>query len=685
MPRPSTLAVLFCVLFPALALGAPRASKRRSAGPAVTSDLELRPQVTPPGPAEQPLPRERARDGEGPAPRPDGRPAAVRPPKLGDAEMRELWARWRSADAQGSPERAEEAAKALLEAKDELGIADLEPFSVAVSRQARRHYEANDPVGAIELSRFAVDLAPHLPWARFSLARTYFLADPASVGQWVGELRESVVALWRDPRHLRPAVADMAVAAIAALLATAIAGIAVLFFRRARYFLHDFHHLFPRAAARWQTQPIALLLLGLPLVFRLGLVPVLAVLLASVALYLDWAERLVGAALLAVLALVPLLGHAVTEATLAAGTVAQDVQDLERGGLQAARAAQAVKARLGEQRAEFAEVYALGRFALRRGRLEEAADVLKKAALIRGNDARLLTGLGNVRMGAGDEDGAFSLYTQARDADPTAGAALYNLARVRERRARTLGPAEQALEREQVELERALAAERDPSLGERPEPAADETRLNLLVVTPELPWSEIRPLAVVPDAADRVQAQLSRWLVGGAEGAWTWLLPGMLALLAVGIGALRPVLRVSQPCEKCGLAACRRCDPDLVFASGLCTQCINVFTRKGLVPPQLKVRKQLEVIHHQSRRERLSWLLGIVCSGGGHLFTGRPIRGVLFAFAALFLICSGVLGEGAFRAPYGEVPLALRLAPVALTFAVVYLLSLRSLRKSHIG
>jgi hypothetical protein len=40
---------------------------------------------------------------------------------------------------------------------------------------------------------------------------------------------------------------------------------------------------------------------------------------------------------------------------------------------------------------------------------------------------------------------------------------------------------------------------------------------------------------------------------------------------------------------------CRRCDPELGIGSVLCTQCLNVFSRKGLVPPQLKARKQAQV------------------------------------------------------------------------------------------
>ncbi|HZA14521.1 MAG TPA: hypothetical protein VE618_08490, partial [Myxococcaceae bacterium] len=157
MPRPSTLVLLFSVLFPALAFGAPRASKRGAAGPAVSSDLQLQPQVTPAGMTDPPVKADRVSDGENSEPRRDARAPAVRPPKLGDAELRDLWTRWRTALAEGATAKAEEAAKALLAAKDELGIADLEAFSVAVSRQAARRYGAGEAVEAVELSRLAVD------------------------------------------------------------------------------------------------------------------------------------------------------------------------------------------------------------------------------------------------------------------------------------------------------------------------------------------------------------------------------------------------------------------------------------------------------------------------------------------------------------------------------------------------
>jgi tetratricopeptide (TPR) repeat protein len=645
--------------------------------------------VTPPGPVQRSAPRDRGRSEQRPSARNDERSqperaALVRAPTGTDADLRELWTKWRRAITEGAASTgAEEAAKALLAAKEELGISDLESFSVAVARLAVRRHHANEPVEAVELARLSVALAPHLPWSRFTLARMYFFAEPASVDRWAGEAWESLVALGRDPRHLRPVLADSAAAAIGALVATALAAIGVLFVRRARCFFHDFHHLFPRAAAKWQTVPFAVLLLILPLGFRMGLVPALAVLLASVSLYLEWKERIVGAALLAALALVPLLGRAASEANSVAGTVAEDIQVLDRGGLDAASAAQEVKARIAEQRADFAEIYALGRYELRRGHLDDASDLFKKAALLRRNDAHLLTALGNARFGAGDLEGAKALYSQAKDADPSLGAAHYNLARIHERKSRTLAGADQALALEEALTERQHAIERDPSLAARPEPAADEVRLNQLVVTPELPWEEVQALAVLPEVADRVGNQLSWWLIGTNAGAWTVIAPLALALLVLGIGALRAFVAVSDLCERCGLAGCRRCDPEFGRRAGQCSQCVHVFTRRGAVAPQVKVRKQLEVNRYELRRARLSWLLGIACSGAGHLFNGRPVHGALFAFAALFLISSAALGEGILRAPYGDFPLALRLAPVVVALAVVYLLSLRSLRKAH--
>ena len=112
---------------------------------------------------------------------------------------------------------------------------------------------------------------------------------------------------------------------------------------------------------------------------------------------------------------------------------------------------------------------------------------------------------------------------------------------------------------------------------------------------------------------------------------------------------------------------------------------MNVFARKGLVAPQVKLRKQIEVDRYQTRTDRLAWLFGILFSGGGHLVSGVPVRGALFLFTFLFLISAVVLRDGVVRAPYGELPVWLRLLPALVTMVCVYLFSLRSLRRTQAG
>lgn len=619
-----------------------------------------------------------------PAPRPLPQPIAV--PTTTDADLSRLWIDWRAADATGNAAAATQARAALLAARDELGITDLDAFAAAAARGARKKSEANDPVGGIELATAAVELAPNLPLARFALARAYFSSDPGDVGRWGRELKETATALWRDPRYLRPAMGDLFTALLAALVATAAAVIVILFLRRARYFFHDFHHLFPRAAARWQTAPLALVLLALPLVFRLGFVPVLLTLFLAMTLYLDLKERIVTVALISLIGVLPLGAAVIADSTAFAGTVAEDLTALERGSSDAAWAANRVKDRVAQGRAGYLELFALGRYQLRRGQLEAANETFKKAALENGNDARLLVNLGNARLGLGDLEGATTMYARAGEISPELAASFFNTARLHYRKAQTLSDAAEAAELEKAQSAQTIALQQDPSLAGQVDLPKDAPQpLNKLLVSPGLTWSEMRAHATLPGVSDRIAAQLAWRLMGMAPGALAYGLPFVIALALLGLGSLARSVGASHACDKCGRAVCRRCDPELGVFSGLCGQCVTVFTRKGLVAPQVKVRKQLEVDRYRTRGDRLSWLFGIICSGGGHLYKGATIKGALYAFLFLFLVFMAIFREGVVRAPFGDLPMLFRLVPAALLLVLVYLLSLRSLRKAQAG
>ena len=138
---------------------------------------------------------------------------------------------------------------------------------------------------------------------------------------------------------------------------------------------------------------------------------------------------------------------------------------------------------------------------------------------------------------------------------------------------------------------------------------------------------------------------------------------------------------MSHACDKCGRPVCRRCDPQLSRGSAFCPQCVNVFTRRGVVPPLFKMNKEMEVRRHRTRTSRIAYALGLLCSGLGHLFSGSALRGAAYAFLFLFAAASFVTRDGVLRAPYGPAPELVRILPVALLVAAVYFFSLRGLSR----
>lgn len=655
--------------------------KRRSRTDEDAAEAEpVRPRVKQLGPLYGPNPLPPGHSPDRPMPKP------LLVTHATDEDLLNAWKRWKKSTAAMDFKDAQDAQTELLRLKDELGVSDLDSFAAGFIRVSQARAAANDGTGAVNYASVAVQLAPHLPYAHVALAQAYFAADPTELGRFFGAIKAALKEMASDPRYLRPALADLGTGALFALLATAAATLLALFLRKVRYFLHDFHHLFPKAAARWQSAAAAGLLLLLPVVLHLGLAPVLLVLFGAVTLYLGMSERIVAAALIASLGAVPVLGGLLAQLTGFAGTIAEDVYRLERGGLGATEAMQHTQKRLADGRAEFPELFALARYELRRGQLDAAIDHFKLAATKRNNEARLLTNLGNALLEKGDSDGALEMYQNASQADPTLAAAFFNLSKLYSRRAAALPDEAVGVELDKAHNAIANAQRLDESLLSRedPPPTAD-VLANRLLLSPSLSASELSLLASSSGADQKVQAQLSRALLGTNPSMAAFVYPAALAGLLFGFGLLSLRLRTARACEKCGRSVCRRCDPEIGVGSTLCGQCVNVFARKGVVPAPLKVRKQLEVAHHQTRMGRLSYLLGLLCSGAGHLFAGLPVRGAIYAFLFSFTVFEAFFRHGVMPVPYGPVPLLWRLAPAAVVFLAVYLLSLRGLYKRQTG
>jgi tetratricopeptide (TPR) repeat protein len=606
----------------------------------------------------------------------------ILPASATDKDLVAAWNRWHQAVVQMRPQEAEAAQKELIALKADLAVEDLEAFSVGFVRASEVRQKEKDSLGSVTLAQTAVTLAPDLPYAHLGLAQAYLDSDPFSLGRYFQELGAASRTALKDPRYRRAIVADVGAAALGALVATAALTLLVLFLRKARYLFHDVHHLFPRAARPWQSAAVVLLLLSLPVVFRLGLVPVLLTLFAAVCLHLGAVERVVAALMLAVLALVPVAASALAEHTTFAGTVAEDVYLLERGGLMAAEAAGRVEHRVAENKADVSEQFALARYLARRGKLPDAISLFKQAAARKTGDARLLTNLGNAILIQGDEEGAAELYLQATQADPALADAYFDLAKVYYRRAATVSDDQVGPELDRAQSALTTAQRLDPALLRKEDPPAERLLANRLLLSPGLTAGEITRLTP-DDQGPKIAAQLASRLVGDFDPLTGVAYPVVIAGVLLLIGWVRRGRGVSKGCDKCGRPVCRRCDPELGVGSMLCNQCVHVFARKGAVPSAVKLKKQIDIRRYRQARNRMSYVLAAVCSGMGHLFSGLPVRGALYAFLFLFGVANVVLRDGVLRTPYGPVPLWMTLVPAGALMAVVYFLSLRGLYRKQ--
>jgi hypothetical protein len=463
------------------------------------------------------------------------------------------------------------------------------------------------------------------------------------------------------------------------LIGLAIAVVVVLFLRWVWYFLYDFHGFFPRGVARWQTIALALVLLSVPLVFRLGVVPTLVLLFAVSTVYLSVRERVVAAVLIGLLGAVPLVAGHVVEASAFADTPAEDLYRIERAGPGVASLVERYEALAQADKVGFAEHAVLGRFYVRRGRLEAAVTHLRQALSLRPDDVPTRVNLAVALFFGGDLENPRAILESTQDARNAV--ALFDLGRVYKRRLAVYGD---SVASEVDKANSALAAARDldgtlPALGTE-ELTAPVTGNEFLRTLP-LAQADLLALAQSPEAAARVRSQLNEILLGGVPEAVAPFYPLALALVLLGLGFLGPALGAARACGRCGRPVSRRDDPDVSPGSQLCTQCVNVFVKKNVVAPSVKVRKQLEVARYERRVERVAYGLGAVWSGMGHVFSGAPVRGALYGFLFVLAVVAVALRRGVLRAPYEPLPALVWLVPVGLFLVSLYVLSLRGLRR----
>ncbi|RMG12238.1 MAG: tetratricopeptide repeat protein [Deltaproteobacteria bacterium] len=565
--------------------------------------------------------------------------------RLPEASVNDLYAAW--ARRRERLLEMDRAGVAAAEAEIErlrrvLGIREVPDLSWALLREAAETAEL-DREAALARAALAVRLSPDLPGPRFALARLRLAQAPGEVGAWAGEVWAGLKQVFSVDPVRRTAAGNLVLILLTGLLAAGVVFVLVTMGRVLRTFLHDLHHLLPRGSTRLQAGVLGVALLVAPFVLGLGLAFGVVVLAAAAWLYVGLRDRVVLALTLGIFAATPVVLDQVAAVAGFWNAPAGDLWLLENTARQEGPARRLEAwAKAHEGQVPWQIFHALGNWHLRSGRLDEAEAMFQRALSVEGRAAPSLVGLGIVRFARGDLPGAKESFKAAIAADPKHAPAYHNLAKVYFRMGE-LEPGQEARRRAR-ELDRALVTA-------HPDEASE---LNVGLAGCPLP-TPFPPALVVPedakDASALVDVRLSS--IGPPDAAPLVPAGGLALLLLVGFvfGRLRP----SKTCVKCGRSVCHRCDPD-VGHGHLCGQCVNVFQKRGAVPPQVKVEKELRIRRYQALKDRIAAALSLVLPGAGQVASGRPVAGFLLltvflaaaaAFAAYFGPISDPLTVGA--------------------------------------
>jgi tetratricopeptide (TPR) repeat protein len=591
----------------------------------------------------------------------------IEPVGIAPGRVEELWQARRKASREQDGPASRAAAASLRDAMKELGIASLPWHAIAELRDAERSLRVRAVDDAVEHAATAVALGPDLPEPYLALARARIAAEPtrpipALRAAWAG-----LGAALRDPHVARALLGDITGAAIVALFGAAAATIGVLFLSRLRIFLHDFRHLpVVRSGTPGQATALALALLALPLVFRLG--PFALLLAASLAAwaYLSNRERIAVTVSLLALVAIPALAGQASRVTAWQGTLADDVHEIEAGWPTPEFVAE-MKERSTREKFPAPALLAIGRWHKRQGDLVEARRWYDAALEVDPRSAEAQVNLGNLYFLEGDLDGAKAAYLAAVDRAhdlSTLAAAQYDLGKLYLRLA-SVGQSSEARRKAQ-QADAAYLARYGSD---------DDFRANAWLVD-ALPSAERLADLAAGDAGPRAVGEAALLRVAGPLARWGWpILPLLLVASLWGFALVVPRIAPAAPCDRCGRPACRRCDPG---ATGSCGQCVNVYMRQNAVDPRDRSRKEAQVRRHAQVRRWTQRALAVTGGGAGHVVGGRPVLGFVVVFVLLFLGFLAWFWHGVVPPPqHSPYAVALRLAVAVPLFALLYALAVR--------
>lgn len=523
-------------------------------------------------------------------------------------------------------EAADRELREIREIRDRLGLDRIGYLGFDLATTA----EALAGRGNLEEAERALTLAsefdPGAPQVLFTQARIHFGRGsplgvfPLMTGWWVS-LTSPVYGL----SHWANILASFLFAVPVIL---SVVGL-VFLLRVTRLFGHDLAEWRRRRVSPGTEALLPIPFYLLPVIAGFGFLPSLLLSLLPLGIYLKVRERLLWAALILSLLLLPrgygLLGRMMTVTTSSPYVSVVEVEEGNRG-----RDAEAALLRwVGEASNDAIPRFYLGRVYRSRGELREGIETY--AAIREGGvlGAAVWNNQGNLAFLAGDLDRAQTAYEKAKALNPDFSYPRFNLSQLLTDR----------LLLEDAQQEYARAIRENPTLERRMKQAVADGRKQVIIDAP-IPGNVLwhRVLHLGSPSPEMAEILWGGRFLGISLAHLPWMVGGYLVAFG-GILWLRKRRRFARACQDCGKVFCPRCQR-LLGEIRLCTRCALIERmRAGEMPSTIKTIPADEA---QREARWLGWLFALIPGSEG-LYRGKVVWGLVLIAVTLFVL-SPLLG-----------------------------------------
>ncbi len=125
--------------------------------------------------------------------------------------------------------------------------------------------------------------------------------------------------------------------------------------------------------------------------------------------------------------------------------------------------------------------------------------------------------------------------------------------------------------------------------------------------------------------------------------------PALLSFMALFFGALFYVLNKrikprAHRCKKCGTILCKKCERRVLWGN-MCLQCFRSLIKLHELDARERIARLQTVYEYQMRRRRNMDVLSFLLPGSAQIYAGDVLKGLLFLWSFLFLLCVFVISS----------------------------------------